>query len=559
VCVTRPGDIYHHSSIPADLIDTGYRAHNASYDSVVFFQNMPAYRPKLWDLYEAGKIHCTKLREKLLDLKKGILGTRRYSLKDIVKRRYNKDMDKDTWRMGYEGLIDTPLSAWPEGAKEYAIGDAVYTDMVYVDQEKEAERYPLSAFRAESGRQAAFDFALFLTSCRGMKVDREAVKNLRAKYTQKMLFLAVDLRNEGILRPGGTKDLAKIREIVTDCLGDQARKTDSGLVSTDSDTLLATGHPALLVLSEFNHAQKFLQTFVSALSGSGVVHTNYDCLKETGRTSSSSPNIQNLPREPGVRECFVPRPGYAFVACDYDSQELRALSQCLMDLFGKSELARRYSANPSYDPHTVFAARLMGVSGQRAEELKATGDKSLKEFRQRAKAANFGFPGGMGAETLREYAKGYGINLSIADSEKLKETWFAENPEMQAYFRHVNGISRDGMGSLTQLRSNRVRGQISFCAAANSYFQGLSSDISKTALFLTAKESFDDRLSSDLLDCRPVCFIHDEIIIEVPLKKVGRAASRLEAVMVEAAKLWCPDVPFRASSRIMMDRWSKDG
>jgi DNA polymerase-1 len=73
------------------------------------------------------------------------------------------------------------------------------------------------------------------------------------------------------------------------------------------------------------------------------IHTRFDIV-ETGRTSSSGPNVQNIRRLPGIRECFVPRDGWWFMQADYPGLELKTLAQVCIWLLGQSRLAEVLNA-----------------------------------------------------------------------------------------------------------------------------------------------------------------------------------------------------------------------
>ncbi len=202
---------------------------------------------------------------------------------------------------------------------------------------------------------------------------------------------------------------------------------------------------------------------------------------------------------------------------------------------------------------------MLGITLEEATTRFNAGDAEIKEYRQQSKPANFGFPGGMAAESFKEYAEGYGIFLTSAQAESIHATWFRKWPEMRAYFDAISNLTAFD-NPITQLRSGRVRGGASFCAVANGFFQGLAADGAKDALWAVAVECYVDK-SSPLFGTRPVFFIHDEIGIEIPYRWWGAersaaAAERLSVVMIEAMKKWIPDIPISAKP-IMVRRWFK--
>ncbi len=353
-----------------------------------------------------------------------------------------------------------------------------------------------------------------------------------------------------------------------------SEKYPDGQISTSKKTLLATGDPELKTVAERGAIAKLLDTYVPVLE-SGVnrpINPRYNVLVETGRTSCAKPNIQNPPRQGGVRECFIPRNGWVYAFSDYDTLELRSLSQVCLDMFGWSRMAD--ALRRGEELHLSFAADMLGIPYADAERRRKSGDAEVLEYRQQAKPANFGFPGGMAAESFREYAEGYKIFLTSERARELHDEWFRKWPEMESYFDAIKAMTEDG-APIRQARSGRVRGGASFCATANGFFQGLAADGAKAALWAVAWECYvgtrwgveedgpseKDGAPSPLYGTRPDFFIHDEIGIEIPYRWWGAersaaAAERLGVVMVRVMEMWVPDVPISAKP-YMVRRWFK--
>jgi DNA polymerase I-like protein with 3'-5' exonuclease and polymerase domains len=267
-------------------------------------------------------------------------------------------------------------------------------------------------------------------------------------------------------------------------------------------------------------------------------------------------NLQNFPRVPGVRECIRAREGYALCSVDYDALELRTLAQVVLSIVGRSRLAERFQANPDFDPHSSFAARMLGISYEEAIALKEAKDKGFKAARQKAKAATFGFPGGLGIEKFRDYArKGYGTILSDSEARELKAIWLAEHPEMQSYFRFVSRAAEMG-GEIRLPITGRYRGRCGYTDGANYGFQGLASDGAKEALSDVTEACETE--GSILYGSHPVVFIHDEIIVEVPLGQADACAKEIKRLMEEAmVRVATPDIPSRASPALSLS-WIKE-
>lgn len=565
-----------------DIVITGF---SISYDFCVLLEHCPELEDLIFDLYDAGIVRCAKVREKLLDIAEGTHGGERgpddetikkqYDLADIVLRRFGKKLDKETWRTNYGELADVPVESWPQGAIDYAVDDAVWTLKLYVHQEDRAieMRYRLP----DQTQQTRADYSLRLMSTWGLRTDGESVEALDRATQARMLELKAELQEAGLVRRKRkakrgdrlvgkeSKNTAAIREMIeASYSGATLPRTKTGKIKTDADTLELCDDPIAEVLHEYVGLEKSAGAFIDKLR-EGIyhpIHPFFNILVNSGRTSCSRPNIQQQPRVPGVRECFIPAPPWAgedwvFLACDYDSQELRTWAQACLDLVGYSTLAKKYQADPKFDPHLDFAAKMLGVDYLRAQVLKKEGDERTKDFRQRAKPANFGFPVGMGAKKFRKYARGYNLILSEDEAKTLRSDWYEQWPESADYFKEINRIvGNAGYGTVIQLRSQRRRGLCRYTVAANTFFQGLAADASKLALWLVTRACYHDK-SSPLYGCRPVIFAHDEIIMVAPLSYAHEAGIELRRIMLEAMAVYTPDVPVEASPCIMR-RWRKD-
>ena len=123
------------------------------------------------------------------------------------------------------------------------------------------------------------------------------------------------------------------------------------------------------------------------------IHPKYSILSKTGRAYCSQPNIQGVPRQDLVRRKYQASAGHVLIACDYSQLELAALAQICLQQFGVSKLAE--VINEGLDPHKWTASQIAKCTLQ---ELEQRDDRD--ELRQKAKAINFGIPGGMGAGSV---------------------------------------------------------------------------------------------------------------------------------------------------------------
>jgi len=537
--------------------------HNIAFDMAVFAAKWPDLLPLIFSAYAADRVTDTMLREKLCHIALGVLRGFRaaddtpvklgYSLGELAKRHLGRDLDKTTWRTGYADLADVPLSAWPAGARDYAIEDARATYDVWADQEPEGRPY-----LADEYRQARAAWWLHLASAWGLRTDPAAVARFRAQIESEIVEARKTCVAAGLVRPNGTRDTKVAAKLVEQVCAEKnidVPRTGKGAVSLSRGTCSDLGHPVLDAYARISSLGKQLSADVPLLARGSVrpIQARFDTLLETGRTSSS-PNVQNMPRKGGMRECFVPRAGFVFAAADYSQMELRTVAQVCVSLFGFSRLGE--ALNAGIDPHLEMAARILGMSYDEAKRRQKGGDERVDDARQTAKVANFGFPGGLGALRLVDFARTiYGVEISQADAVRLKQTWLASWPEFRSYFARVGDICDALNPAIEQLFVGRTRGGVSYTEACNTLFQGLAADAAKAAGFAVSRACYVEP-ASPLFGSRIVNFVHDEIIIETPEKGAHEAAEELARVMVSGASVLMPDVPPSAEP-VLMRRWSK--
>lgn len=508
--------------------------------------------------------------------------------KEVQERARAKLSELETIPHGGKSAEEKALKKEIEGLREmiasdpgqcivYPLDDARATLAVFQAQERHA------TYLKDQFRQARGHFALYLSSVWGIRTDPEAVEKLRAQVTEYFEKLEKELQVDGLVKPDGVRNTKAAKRLMIEVCkeaGLPIRRTEGHAASgkckdaegnplpdghedcyehvcLDSDACKATEDPRLLRYEEFSEAKKVLSNDVEMLL-QGVLyplHPRYG-LAETGRTTCSKPNIQNLRRFPGIRECIVPRPGKVFAQCDFPQLELYTLAQCCVKWVGFSKLAE--ALNAGLDPHLAMAAQILGISYE--EAARRIEDEDVDNARQTAKVANFGFPGGLGIDKLILFAKKtYKVELTREQALALKTTWFETWPEMQLYFARINSKMVDGFADVESLFTERFRGGATYCAACNSGFQGLGADCAKNSSWLIQRAAYNE-LENALFNGRLVAFVHDEFIVEVDDTPAAHdAAVELARLMVEGANEFLPDVPIPLSKMkpLLMRRWSK--
>ena len=544
--------------------------HNLAFDMGVLCEAYPQLQTPIWRAYTEDRMLCTQVLEKLIHIAHGWdtkdprsnlpLKTNLASLATTYLKHEMKGKDSaDAWRFRYRELDGVPLENWAPDALRYALDDALITYEVH--QSQRAWMIKNNKICMDMYQRARGAWALHLMGAWGLRTDPEKVDELAQRVRNRVQGAKITLQRTGLIKPDGKKDLKAIRSQIDRAYKTQGKdtpKTAKGSVGTSREVLAASGDVSLQLLASISNDEKLLTTYVPVLERGKTlpVNASYNPVVATGRTSCRSPNVQNQPREGGVRECWIPRQGNVYVQADYSIAELCALAQCCIYMGVESNMSK--ALNEGRDLHLDLAAKIMGISYDDALRLKAEGDKEIKNARQMAKIANFGIPGGLGVVSLVSFAKmAYGVVLTETQATDLRTQWLEAYPEMKAYFRYVRDQLRtQERFELRQWRSARIRGNVGYTDGCNSPFQGLAADFGIDMCFHVARACYID-VQSPLYGCRPVAFVHDEIILECEADRGHDAAIELQAIMERRARAWCPDIPIVAEPCIMT-RWYKD-
>jgi DNA polymerase I len=524
--------------------------HTTATDVAVLCRTEPDLIPRVWAAYRKGLLKDIYIRARLIDLATvGGIDRIRYSLAALVKRHLGRILEKEnTWRLRYKELDGIPLDSWPIEAKEYALADARATLQIYRVQ---GDRV------VNEREQTLAAWCLHLIGVWGMRTDGAAIEELETELQDEIAALGSLLGP--VLRANGTINKKELQLLIEK--GYELRgipvpltpPTDSfpdGQVKISAEAIQPIADHE--VMGPYVTRQGLMKTldFVTKIKPgiNGALQSRYRTLKETGRTSCTDPNIQQIPRRGGVRECFVPRSGLVYIDADYDSIELRCWAEICLAQFGHSTLAEWYQTDPDFDPHTYLAAAIVGIPYKEALRL------DLKDERQMCKVANYGYLGGMGPPTFRAYARNFGVEISDEKSRELKAGFLRTWPEAKEYLSWIGSLVEfTGATTIEHLYSGRVRAGCSYCQAANTLFQGLAADGAKAAMDLIMQEQYCDE-GSPLFGTRTVAFIHDEFIIESISS--DEVKERLVTLMIQGMETLVKRVPIRASAKVL-NRWTK--
>ena len=441
---------------------------------------------------------------------------RRYSLAHISKELLGVDLDKDEEiRCNFADFRDLPLQEIPRQFIEYGAKDVIATFHCYNRLQIEIQKLNTNN-NLSHHIQLLGALALNRMYKNGIGFDEAKATELLRELNAKLEVQHEKMAIYGFVK--GIKGNQKAYNNVIEYLGiDLPTTTEGDYSMKESDLEIYKGNHFIDCFLDYKKTEK-TTFFIRKLSGSRV-HPRYDLLKNTGRTGCSSPNIQQLPRDGDIRSMFKAEEGNTLLITDYSAIELATLAQHVYTTQGSSVM--RDKINEGADLHTYYASVLFRKLEKDVEKWQ----------RQAAKAANFGYPGGLGIETFIEFAKGYDISLTTLEAQRMKDTWFAAFPEMEEYMKGEQGH----VWTLT----GRLRADTTYCAEKNTPFQGLAADGAKIALYNLMDAGF-----------KLVGFVHDEIITEVPENTSEEMRRLQEEIMVNSMSLVVPDVKISVESTI---------
>ena len=269
---------------------------------------------------------------------------------------------------------------------------------------------------------------------------------------------------------------------------------------------------------------------VGLIGPDGRIHSSFhQTITQTGRISSSEPNLQNIPvrDELGkeIRRFFIPRDKeHILVGADYSQIELRLLAH----FSGCEALIRAY--NEQADIHTETAATVFGVP--RGEVT--------PQMRRSAKAVNFGIIYG-----ISEFGLAKNLKIPAAKAREYIRTYFEKYPEVKAYmdknveFAKEHGYVSTLLGRKRYIRelksSNYNQRMFGERAAMNMPLQGSSADIIKVAMV-----NVHNRLKEGGFKSRLILQVHDELIIDCLKSERAEVEKLLVREMEGAASLRVP-------------------
>ncbi|MBD3266999.1 DNA polymerase I, partial [bacterium] len=314
---------------------------------------------------------------------------------------------------------------------------------------------------------------------RGIRVDPDIL----AEQSQAIEKELMDIQRavyESVGKEFNLNSPSQIAEILYDdlkILTGRKRSTRAELLTKLADDGIEIAQQIL----DYRHRQKIKSTYLDSLRKlirpeTGRVHTTFhQTVTNTGRISSSDPNLQNIPTRTDlgrrVRRAFVAEEGYRLLSLDYSQIELRILAHVAED----PGLIKAFLQGE--DIHSSTAAKVFGVPL----------DDVTSDMRRKAKEINFGLNYGMSPYGLAK-------RLGITDSEASQyiETYFTQYPNVQLFMDSVVSFAKENFHVHTVYKrkiptpgirdNNRMRQENAKRAAINAPIQGSAADMLKAAM-----------------------------------------------------------------------------
>lgn len=376
----------------------------------------------------------------------------------------------------------------------------------------------------------------------GIKLDLKLLKSLAHEIEHKLIKLISD-----IYEASGTQfninSPKQLGQVLFEKLGlPVIKKTKTG-PSTDEEVLnrLADKHVLPAFLLEYRQLTKLKNTYVDALPKlvdpkTGRVHTSFNQTStETGRLSSSNPNLQNIPIKTDIgsriRQAIITTSkDNCLLSCDYSQIELRVLAHLSKD----DTLIHAFHNN--HDIHRLTASLIYNIS---EPEVKG-------QMREIAKRVNFGIIYGQSA-----YGLSKDLNIPLNQAQDFIDAYFLRYPRVKEYIdAQIKKAQEEGFVTTLFGRrryipeiNNKNMGIRQFAQrqAVNTPIQGTASDLIKLAMI-----NISGVIKAKGLEAKMILQIHDELVFDLPTEELKALTELVKDKMEHVAKL---DVPIKVDMK----------
>lgn len=472
---------------------------------------------KRWAGIEVRNIYDTYLSERVLHCGKLNWG---YSLSRCCERYAGISLDKEE-RNKFVGLQGQPYT---NNQITYGANDVVYLIKIWDKQHALLEEADLLRV-ADLENQAVVVFSeieyeglmvdkdrwvdlakdnLELATNIELQLDREVIEHPKLSHyhvpvQQDMFLQAEEQRATNIKWSSPSQMLALFQNLIPKLEDVNGKNLNRHKYR----------HPIIKSYIRYKELSKLANAygtnFFNYVNCDGKVHTNFSQILDTGRVSSSEPNMQQIPSDNKYRNCFICPNGWVFVSSDYSSQELNVIA------FGSKDPVWLDALERGLDLHGVCADLVFEDRWRNADA------DERKSLRTQIKTINFGLAYGMGPHKLSDT-----LNISIKEASELIDKYFTTFPNIKAFlemlgkFGKMNGYIRtfkpfkrkrffdywDGRNTPPKEMGMIER------ASKNTPIQGASADMTKLALVKIHNYIKDNNLQNQI---KIVMTVHDQI------------------------------------------------
>jgi DNA polymerase I len=507
------------SQVMADQSKT-WVGHNIKYDLHVLQRSGLTVNNTLWDTMIASYVlNPTNRGHKLDTLAQNLLGHRMISFEDVAGK-------------GAKQLTFNQVAI--DVASEYAAEDADMTLRLYtLLQQKLTTKTDKRVFHSID--MPVMSILQQMEHC-GVRLDSALLQQQSDE-----LATTLDQLQQKIYQEAGEhfniSSPKQLQVILFDNLKlPVLKKTPKGQPSTSEEVLqqLSMDYALPSLILEYRSALKLKNTYTDKLplqvnEHTGRVHTQYNqTATTTGRLSSNSPNLQNIPVRTAdgrrVRQAFIAAGDRVIVAADYSQVELRIIAHLSQD----PSLMQAFELN--LDVHSATAAEVFSVS---IDDVSA-------EQRRRAKAINFGLMYGMSAFGLAKQ-----LGISREDASQYIDIYFQRYPKVLEYLEttresakakgYVETMTGRRLPTPDVTSSNGLRRKAAERAAINAPLQGSAADIIKLAMLNCVPWLSEYQQTVSLL-----LQVHDELVFSVDRSVLDEVLIKVKESMQSAIEMSVP-------------------
>ena len=372
----------------------------------------------------------------------------------------------------------------------------------------------------------------------GMLVDKDRLRALSADFGERLVVLEKEV-HELAGREFNVGSPKQLGEILFDEMslpgGKKSSKTGAWATGAEVlEDLAAQGHDLPARVLDWRQLAKLKSTYTDNLvneinPATGRIHTSLaQTVVNTGRLSSSDPNLQNIPvrSEEGrkIRETFIAAPGTVLLSADYSQIELRLLAHV-----GRIDTLRQAFLD-GLDIHAVTASQVFGIPLEGMDPME----------RRKAKAINFGIIYGISAFGLAR-----NIRVPQGEARDFIKAYFERYPGIKDYMENTKKFAGEH-GYVTTIfgrkchtpginDKNGARRSFQERVAINAPLQGSAADIIKRAMIRLPGALRDADLNAKMM-----LQVHDELLFEVPEGEVEKTKQVVRDTMQDAASLSVP-------------------